>query len=161
MEQRNTPHFLLSYLLHLSSVSGSGLLWPITYNKSATLRPPQLCHKRPCCLPFSAGHLQLEPGGASGKEPTCQCRRRKRCRFNPWVGRSPGGGLSNLLQFSCLENPTDRGAWRVTDHGGPTGSNTTKQLSTRTHGRLRSPSWRRQWHPLQYPCLENPTDGEA
>ena len=29
------------------------------------------------------------PGGASGKEPTCQCRRRKRYRFNPWVGKIP------------------------------------------------------------------------
>ena len=27
------------------------------------------------------------PGGASGKESACQCRRRKRCRFNPWVGK--------------------------------------------------------------------------
>ena len=26
------------------------------------------------------------PGGTSGKEPTCQCRKHKRCRFNPWVG---------------------------------------------------------------------------
>ena len=29
------------------------------------------------------------PGGASGKEPTCQCRRHKRCGFNPWVGKIP------------------------------------------------------------------------
>ena len=29
------------------------------------------------------------PGGASGKEPTCQCRRHKRCRFDPWVGKIP------------------------------------------------------------------------
>ena len=29
------------------------------------------------------------PGCASGKEPTCQCRRHKRCRFNPWVGKIP------------------------------------------------------------------------
>ena len=28
-------------------------------------------------------------GGASGKEPACQCRRRKRCRFDPWVGKTP------------------------------------------------------------------------
>ena len=27
------------------------------------------------------------PGGTSGKEPICQCRRHKRCRFNPWVGK--------------------------------------------------------------------------
>ena len=29
------------------------------------------------------------PGSASGKEPTCQCRRHKRCGFNPWVGKIP------------------------------------------------------------------------
>ena len=29
------------------------------------------------------------PGGASGKEPTCQCRKLKRCRFDPWVGKIP------------------------------------------------------------------------
>ena len=36
-------------------------------------------------------HSQLEgfPGGTSGKGPACQCRRHKRCRFNPWVGKSP------------------------------------------------------------------------
>ena len=28
-------------------------------------------------------------GGASGKEPTCQCRRQKRCGFDPWVGKIP------------------------------------------------------------------------
>ena len=29
------------------------------------------------------------PGGASGKEPTCQCRRHKRYGFDPWVGKIP------------------------------------------------------------------------
>ena len=29
----------------------------------------------------------------------------------PESGRSPGGGYSNPLQYSCLENPMDRGAW--------------------------------------------------
>ena len=28
-------------------------------------------------------------GGASGKEPTCQCRRHKRCGFSPWIGKIP------------------------------------------------------------------------
>ena len=32
-------------------------------------------------------------------------------------GRSPGKGNGNLRQFSCLENPIDRGAWWVTVHG--------------------------------------------
>ena len=30
---------------------------------------------------------------------------------------SPGGGNDNPLQFSCLENPKDRGAWKATVHG--------------------------------------------
>ena len=33
------------------------------------------------------------------------------------VGRSPGGGHGNPLQYSCLENPMDRGAWRAIVHG--------------------------------------------
>ena len=32
-------------------------------------------------------------------------------------GRSPGGGHGNPLQYSCLENPMDRGAWRAIIHG--------------------------------------------
>ena len=32
-------------------------------------------------------------------------------------GRSPGGGHGNPLQYSCLENPMDRGAWWATVHG--------------------------------------------
>ena len=30
------------------------------------------------------------------------------CGFNPWLGRSSGGGHDNPLQYSCLENPMDR-----------------------------------------------------
>ena len=37
----------------------------------------------------------------------------------PGLGRSPGGGNGNLLQYSCLENPMDRGAWQATVHGVP------------------------------------------
>ena len=119
--------------------------------------------------------------GASGKEPSCQCRRHGRHRFSPWVrkiswrtawqpspvflpgqrhgqkslvgyspqgrtesemtevtqhevgkdsacntrgvgsilasGRSPGEGNGNPLQYSCLRNPTDRGAWWPTVYG--------------------------------------------
>ena len=35
----------------------------------------------------------------------------------PWSGRSPRGGNGNLLQYSCLENPMNRGAWWATVHG--------------------------------------------
>ena len=34
----------------------------------------------------------------------------------PGLGRSPGGGLGNPLQDSCLENPTDRETWKATVH---------------------------------------------
>ena len=35
----------------------------------------------------------------------------------PESGRSPGGGHGNPLQYSCLENPMDRGAWQAIVHG--------------------------------------------
>ena len=45
----------------------------------------------------------------------------------PGLGRSPGVGNGNLLQYSCLKNPMDRGAWWATVHGvakSPTRSST-------------------------------------
>ena len=36
--------------------------------------------------------------------------------FDPWVGKIPGGWHGNPLQYSCLENPMDRRAWRATVH---------------------------------------------
>ena len=42
-----------------------------------------------------------------------QCRR---LGFDPWVGRPPGAGHVHSLQYSCLENPMDGGAWWATVH---------------------------------------------
>ena len=47
-------------------------------------------------------------------------------------GRSPGGGHGNPLQYSCLENPMDRGAWWATVHGVAKSWTWLKQLSTHT-----------------------------
>ena len=47
----------------------------------------------------------------------------------PGLGRFPGGGNSNPLQYSCLENPMDRGVWQATVHGVAKYSDTTEQLS--------------------------------
>ena len=47
----------------------------------------------------------------------------------PGSGRSPGVGNGNPLQYSCLENPMDRGAWRATVHG-VTESGTTEHTGT-------------------------------
>ena len=57
------------------------------------------------------------PGGASGKEPACQCRDIRDVGSIPESGRSPGGGHGNPLQYSCLENPMDRGVWWAIAHG--------------------------------------------
>ena len=43
--------------------------------------------------------------------------------------RSPGEGNGYLLQYSCLENPMDRGAWWAIVHGGGKESDTTEQLT--------------------------------
>ena len=46
---------------------------------------------------------------------------------------SPGEGNGNPLQYSCLENPTDRGAWRATVRGVKKSQTRLKQLSTHTY----------------------------
>ena len=47
----------------------------------------------------------------------------------PGLGRSPGGGHGNSLQYSCLENPKDRGAWWATVHRVAQSWTQLKQLS--------------------------------
>ena len=55
-------------------------------------------------------HMETKiPSGAVVRESTYQCRRRKRRVLDPWVGKIPWGGNGNPLQYSCLENPMDRG----------------------------------------------------
>ena len=57
------------------------------------------------------------PGGASGKETACQCRRCKQQGFDPWVRKIPWrGGNGNPFQYTCLQNSMDRGAWQAIVH---------------------------------------------
>ena len=53
------------------------------------------------------------PCSSLGKESACSAGD---LGSIPWLGRSPGEGSGNPLQYSCLENPMDRGAWQVTIH---------------------------------------------
>ena len=53
----------------------------------------------------------------SSKESACNAGDTRDVGLIPGWGRSPGGGHGNPLQYSCLENPTDRGVWRATLHG--------------------------------------------
>ena len=52
----------------------------------------------------------------SGKESACNAGDAGDVGLIPGLGRSPGGRNHNLLQYSCLENPMDRGAWWATVH---------------------------------------------
>ena len=56
------------------------------------------------------------PGGASGKNLPANAGDIKDTGSIPGSGRSPEGGHGNPLQYSCLENPMDRGAWRAMVH---------------------------------------------
>ena len=86
------------------------------------------------------------PGGASGKEPVCQYRRHRGAGLIPGSWRSPGRGHGNPLQYSCLENPMDRGAWWAIVHrlavrhnwSNWTHARTRTHTHTHTHGRQRS-----------------------
>ena len=59
------------------------------------------------------------PGGTSGKESTCQCRRHKRHGFNPWVRKILWRRKWQPTPVFLLENPMDRGAWWATVCGVP------------------------------------------
>ena len=56
------------------------------------------------------------PRGSAGKNSTCNAAATGDVGSIPGLGRSPGGRNGNPLQYSCLENPMDRGAWRATVH---------------------------------------------
>ena len=58
--------------------------------------------------------LQGFPGGSDGKESACSAGD---LGSIPGLGRSPGEGNGNPLQYSCQENSMDRGTWQTTIHG--------------------------------------------
>ena len=58
--------------------------------------------------------VKVFPGGSGGREYACNAGDPGSI---PGSGRSPGEGNGNPLQYSCLENSTDRGAWWATVHG--------------------------------------------
>ena len=60
-----------------------------------------------------------------------------------WSGRSPGGGHGNPLQYSCLENPLDRGPWQATVHRVTESQTWLKWFSTHAGGASR------QWNTIQ------------
>ena len=70
------------------------------------------------------------PGGTSGKEPTCQCRRLRDPSSIPESEIPLGEGHDNPLQYSCLENPMDREPWQAMFHRVAKSQTQLKWLST-------------------------------
>ena len=74
-----------------------------------------------CILPFHSKKLSLNvvtycfPGSSDDKEPACNVGE---LGSVPGLARSPGDGDGNRLQYSCLDNPLDKGAWQATVHEG-------------------------------------------
>ena len=99
-----------------------GLSWGhknvIVYDQGGSFTSMYMCKYSSTCNIYIFYYTENWgfPGGASGKELTCQCRRCKRHKLNPWVGNIPWRRPSTPLQYSCLENPMARGAWQATVH---------------------------------------------
>ena len=66
-----------------------------------------------CLLYCAALHLDF-PGGSDGKASVYNVGD---LGSSPGLGRSPGEGNGNPLEYYCLENPMDSGAWYATVHG--------------------------------------------
>ena len=105
LDRQGTPHHFLTItntaavnLLVEASVQSS--LWG-NYLKSQIAGSS--VRSRPCLL-------------ANGKESACKAGDTGEAGSIPGLGRCPGGGHGNPLQYSCLESPMDRGAWWATVH---------------------------------------------
>ena len=59
----------------------------------------------------------MDPSGSVVKNPPANAGDTGDMDSIPGLGRSPGEGNGNPLQYSCLENPMDKGAWQGTVHG--------------------------------------------
>ena len=73
------------------------------------------------------------PWWLSNKESACSAAASGNTGSIPGSERSPGKGNSNPLQYSCLENPMDRGTWRATVHRVTKNQTWLKWLSTYAH----------------------------
>ena len=89
------------------------------------------------CLLVCSFRFKGFPGGARGKEPACQCRRCKRPRFDPWVGKIPWRRVQQLtLVFLPGESHGQR-AWRATVHSIAKSQTRLKRLSTHAQIRIK------------------------
>ena len=116
----------------------SGAWFPHLKSKESSVCPGRLCRikyrwlncKRSYKVAYYLSLLLGFPGSSDSKEPACNV---EDPGLIPGSGRPPGEGNGNPLQYSCLENPMDRGAWWATVHGV---AKSWAQLSDNTHTSL-------------------------
>ena len=82
--------------------------------------------------------LEGFPGSSDGKESACN---KGDTGLIPGSGRSPGGGHGSPLQYSCRENPLDRGAWRGGGLYSPWGHKATEVTKHTTHRGREGDRW--------------------
>ena len=70
-----------------------------------------------------------------------QCRRYRRCRFDPWVGKIPWRRSQQATPVFLMENPMDRGTWQVKVHSITKSQTWQKHWSMHTQRRLGLPWW--------------------
>ena len=115
LQQKNnnifiTRHFQWNIILWYSFCSDIGVIFlirKIRKNKFGDIKPNSNL-KTVCNI------LMGFPGGSDSKESACSSGD---LGLIPASGRSPGEGNDKPFQYSCLENPVDRGAWQATIHG--------------------------------------------
>ena len=96
--------------------------------------------------------MAKSPGGSDGKESTCNAGD---LGSIPGLGRSPGEGHGNPLQYSCVENSMDRGAWWATVHGVAKSQDTTARLRIRYDTTVKQYSLVWVWHIVFIPSLDD------
>ena len=93
------------------------LFWWSTILSVGNMKADWVAPPAPCWLPTgisaSSAMFSSSTSWCNLKEFTYQCKRCRRRRFHPRVGKVPGEGNGSPLQYSCLQTPVDRGAWRA------------------------------------------------
>ena len=102
-DDSSTLHWLCTWFL---------LLWHQLHLRSSGIRSQRV--GIPALRIYHIINCLSCQGSSDGKESACKA---EDLGLIPGLGRSLGGGNGNQLQYSCLENPMDRGAWRATIHG--------------------------------------------
>ena len=103
---------------HLKSYTYSLSQYFSTYRNYNSVESNQNSSENQCTLKKTKGDrvVNIPLDGLSGKESACNAGDTGDVGSIPGLGRSLGRGNDNPLQYSCLENPMDRGAWQATVH---------------------------------------------